>query len=81
MVEAGYRDAPDVDSDMAIVFVKVSLEDWGPRRAKARYSSEPGAEAGMFGEVQASLRSLESCKACLGYFRAHVVIVCLEGLP
>ncbi len=25
MVEAGYRDAPDVDSDMAIVFVKVSL--------------------------------------------------------
>ena len=28
MVEAGYRDAPDVDSDMAIVFVKVSLGDW-----------------------------------------------------
>ncbi len=25
MVEAGYRDAPDVESDMAIVFVKVRV--------------------------------------------------------
>ncbi len=24
MVEAGYRDAPEVDADMAIVFVKVT---------------------------------------------------------
>ena len=60
LVEAGYRDAPDGDSDMAIVFVKVTIffeQDFG--KAGGCGGREPLLPTGR----QASLGRQEGCPA------------------